>query len=60
MFVVAVWRAREAESTHMNLRNTIIAIFATLSASFAFAEDLKTFNGKEHKNVTVSRVEADR
>ena len=28
-------------------------------ASIALAEDFKTTNGKEYKNVTVSRVEAD-
>jgi hypothetical protein len=43
----------------VNSRNTIIAIIATLSASLAFAEDFKTINGKEYKNVTVSRVEPD-
>jgi hypothetical protein len=30
-----------------------------LSALLAFAEDFKTVSGKEYKNVTVSRVEAD-
>jgi hypothetical protein len=43
----------------MNPRNTIIAIFATLSASFALAEDFKTVNGKEYKDAQVSRVEPD-
>ena len=43
----------------MTSRKTIIAILATLSASLTFAEDFKTINGKEYKNVTVSRVEAD-
>src|SRR5436309_7672340 len=43
----------------VNCRNTIIAIIAMLSASRAFAEDLKTINGKEYKNVTISRVETD-
>src|ERR1043166_1360055 len=28
-------------------------------ASIALADDFKTINGKEYKNVTVSRVEAD-
>jgi hypothetical protein len=37
----------------------ILAIFAALSASFALAEDFRTINGKEYKNATVSRVEAD-
>jgi hypothetical protein len=32
---------------------------AVLSASLALADDFKTINGKEYKNVTVSRVEPD-
>jgi hypothetical protein len=40
-------------------RKTIIAILATLSASLTFGEDFKTINGKEYKDATVSRVEAD-
>ena len=44
----------------MNPQKTTIAIVATLSvASLAFADDFKTIDGKEYKNVTVSRVEAD-
>src|SRR5262249_55729468 len=43
----------------VNSRNTIIAFIATLSASLALAEDFKTVNGKEYKNATVTRVEAD-
>ena len=35
------------------------AIFASLSASLALADDFKTVSGKEYKNATVSRVEAD-
>jgi hypothetical protein len=58
-FRIAVWRAKEAESTHMNPRNAIVAILAALSLSLALADDFKTINGKEYKNVTVSRVEAD-
>jgi hypothetical protein len=38
---------------------TALAILAALFASRAFADDFKTINGKEYKNVTVSRVEAD-
>jgi hypothetical protein len=38
---------------------TTIAILPLLSASLALAEDFKTISGKEYKNVTVSRVEAD-
>ena len=36
-----------------------LAILAALSASLALAEDFKTINGKEYKDATVSRVEAD-
>jgi len=38
---------------------TALAILAALSASLALAEDFKTINGKEYKNATISRVEAD-
>jgi len=34
-------------------------MLAAVSASFALADDFKTIDGKEYKNVTVSRVEAD-
>ena len=34
-------------------------IFVLCFASLALAEDFKTISGKEYKNVTVSRVEAD-
>ena len=43
----------------MNPRNGIVAILAALSLLLALADDFKTINGKEYKNVTVSRVEAD-
>lgn len=36
-----------------------LAIFASLSASLALADDFKTVSGKEYKNATVSRVETD-
>jgi hypothetical protein len=38
---------------------TTLAILAALFASIALAEDFKTIDGKEYKNVTVSRVEPD-
>ena len=41
-----------------NLSKAVLAILA-LSASFALADDFKTIAGKQYKNVTVSRVEAD-
>ena len=36
-----------------------LSIFATLSVSLALAEDLKTINGKEYKDATITRVEGD-
>ena len=39
-------------------QGTVIA-FATLLASIALAEDFKTVEGKEYKDVNVSRVEPD-
>jgi hypothetical protein len=36
-----------------------LAILTALFASIALADDFKTVNGKEYKNVTVSRVEPD-
>ena len=43
----------------VNPRKTSVLIVATLSASLALAEDFKTLNGKEYKDVTVIRVEPD-
>lgn len=34
-------------------------VFVVCFASIALADDFKTINGKEYKNVTVSRVEPD-
>jgi hypothetical protein len=61
VFIILLLRCGEQKGQNppVNSRNTIIAIIATLSASLAFAEDFKTINGKEYKNVTISRVEAD-
>jgi hypothetical protein len=36
-----------------------LAILAALSASIALADDFKTINGKEYKDATITRVEAD-
>jgi len=41
------------------MNKTALAILAALSASIGLADDFKTTNGKEYKNVTVSRVEPD-
>jgi len=38
---------------------TTLAIFAALSASITLADDFKTIDGKEYKNVKVKRVEPD-
>jgi multidrug efflux pump subunit AcrA (membrane-fusion protein) len=38
---------------------TPLAILAALSTSLALADDFKTIDGKEYKNVTVSREEPD-
>jgi hypothetical protein len=43
----------------MNCREITLVIFAALCSSLALADDFKTINGKEYKNVTVSRVEPD-
>jgi len=40
-------------------RRIALVILAALSASLGLAEDFKTINGKEYKDATVSRVEAD-
>jgi hypothetical protein len=40
-------------------RKTALAILAALCASIALADDFKTIDGKEYKNVKVSRVEPD-
>jgi len=54
-----VWRAKEAESAVVKHWEATLAILAALSASIALADDFKTIKGKEYKNATVSRVEAD-
>ena len=38
---------------------TALLIFAVLSGSLALAEDFRTINGKEYKDATITRVEAD-
>ena len=38
---------------------TALSIFAVLSASLVSAEDFKTVNGKEYKDATITRIEAD-
>lgn len=43
----------------MKYCGTTVATLAVLFASLALAEDFKTINGKEYKDATVSRIEAD-
>jgi hypothetical protein len=58
-FVVATWGTSDAESA-AKIANAASQYFTRRNfASFVLAEDFKTINGKEYKNVTVSRVEAD-
>jgi hypothetical protein len=40
-------------------RKAALTILVALLASIALADDFKTINGKEYKNATVNRVEAD-
>jgi hypothetical protein len=41
------------------MNRATLAILAALSASITLAEDFTTINGKDYKNVSVSRVEPD-
>jgi hypothetical protein len=41
------------------MNKATLTLLAALSASMALADDFKTINGKEYKNVTVKRVEPD-
>ena len=58
-FLIAVWRAKEAESSSVNSSKSPMAILASLFASLALAEDFKTVSGKIYKDATISHVEAD-
>ncbi len=58
-FGIAVCRAKAAEFCRVKYWKTTLAILAGLSASFAVADDFRTTKGKEYKNATVTRVEAD-
>ena len=58
-FVIAGWRAKEADSTPHEVLETLVFILLALSASFALADDFKTNNGKEYKDATVTQIEPD-
>ena len=51
--------SKRAKIRRVKYWKTTLLIFAALSASLAFAEDFKTINGKEYKDATITRVEAD-
>jgi hypothetical protein len=53
-FVIAVWRAKDAESRCVKHWQPTLIMFASLCVSLALADD-----GKEYKDATVSRVEPD-
>jgi hypothetical protein len=53
-----VWSAKRGRIRRVKWQITP-AILATLSASFAVAEDFKTINGKVYKDATIIRVEGD-
>jgi hypothetical protein len=57
--LIAVERAKAAESVRVKFWATTLPILAVLSATLAPAEDFKTVNGKVYKDAAISRVEAD-
>jgi hypothetical protein len=51
--------SKRGKICRVEYRQTALAILAALSASLVLADDFKTIYGKEYKNATISRVEAD-
>jgi hypothetical protein len=51
--------SKRAKIRRVKYWKTALSIFAALSASLVFAEDFRTINGKEWKDATITRVEAD-
>jgi hypothetical protein len=51
--------SKRAKIRRVKYWKTTLLILAALSASLAFTEDFKTINGKEYKDATITRVEAD-
>jgi hypothetical protein len=51
--------SKRAKMRRVKYWKTALLIFAVVSASLAFAEDFRTVNGKEYKDATITRVEAD-
>jgi hypothetical protein len=57
-FVIAVWRAKTHDSGR-EMRATFAVIVTVCFATIAPADDFKTIDGKEYKNVKVKRVDPD-
>src|SRR5437773_7628576 len=53
------WRQRNPVLELIAYTTLFRSLFAVLCASIALADDFKTIDGKEYKNVTVKRVEPD-
>lgn len=51
--------SKRAKIRRVKYWKTALLTFAALSASLALAEDFRTINGKEYKDATITRVEAD-
>jgi hypothetical protein len=51
--------SKRAKMRPVKYWKTALLIFAVLSGSLALAEDFRTVNGKEYKDATITRVEAD-
>jgi hypothetical protein len=58
LFVIAV-DSETGRIRRVKYWQTMLVVLATLSASIVIADDFKTINGKEYKDATISRVEAD-
>ena len=52
-------RKQKARIRPVKYRQTVLVILAALSTSLVLADDIKTINGKEYKDATVTRVEPD-
>jgi hypothetical protein len=51
--------SKRAKIRRVKYCKTALSIFAVLSVSLALAEDFKTIIGKEYKDATITRIEAD-
>jgi hypothetical protein len=58
-FVIAVWRAKKAESRRVKYWQVTLLLITAFFASLALADDFTTVNGKEYKDAIITRVEPD-